>query len=84
VRPSRRLDPGGPVDLDRRTWLKLRRGLYPLDARLDLHGLTQPEAHGRALKKNIYGGLGFYVYSLNMPVGLIASSTFLLAQPKIV
>lgn len=47
VRPSRRLDPGGPVDLDRRTWLKLRRGLYPLDARLDLHGLTQAEAHGR-------------------------------------
>ena len=46
-RPSRRLDPGGPVDLDRRTWLKLRRGLYPLDARLDLHGLTQAEAHGR-------------------------------------
>ena len=47
VRPSRRLDPSGPVDLDRRSWIKLRRGLYPLDARLDLHGLTQAEAHAR-------------------------------------
>lgn len=47
ARASRRLDPGGPVDLDRRSWLKLRRGLYPIDARLDLHGLTQAEAHAR-------------------------------------
>lgn len=47
IRPSRRLDPAGPVDLDRRSWLKLRRGLYPIDARLDLHGLTQSEAHDR-------------------------------------
>ncbi len=47
ARPSRRLDPGGPVDLDRRSWLKLRRGLYPVGARLDLHGLTQAEAHDR-------------------------------------
>ena len=47
--PSRppRLDPAGPVDLDRRSWLKLRRGSYPIDARLDLHGLTQAEAHAR-------------------------------------
>ena len=43
----RRLDPAGPVDLDRRSWLKLRRGSYPIDARLDLHGLTQAEAHAR-------------------------------------
>lgn len=47
VLASRRLDPAGPVDLDRRTWLKLRRGNYPIDARLDLHGLTQAEAHAR-------------------------------------
>lgn len=47
ARPSRRLDPAGPVDLDRRSWLKLRRGLYPIGARLDLHGLTQAEAHDR-------------------------------------
>ena len=37
----------GPVDLDRRSWLKLRRGNYPIDARIDLHGLTQAEAHDR-------------------------------------
>lgn len=44
---ARRLDPAGPVDLDRRSWLRLRRGRYPIDARLDLHGLNQVEAHGR-------------------------------------
>ena len=44
---SKRLDLSGPIDLDRRSWLKLRRGNYPIDARLDLHGLTQAEAHGR-------------------------------------
>jgi DNA-nicking Smr family endonuclease len=44
---ARRLDPTGPVDLDRRSWLRLRRGNYPIDARLDLHGLTQAEAHAR-------------------------------------
>jgi DNA-nicking Smr family endonuclease len=43
----RRLDPAGPVDLDRRSWLKLRRGSYPIDARIDLHGMTQAEAHTR-------------------------------------
>jgi DNA-nicking Smr family endonuclease len=44
---TRRLDPDRPVDLDRRSWRKLRRGQYPIDARLDLHGLTQAEAHAR-------------------------------------
>ena len=44
---ARRLDPSGPVDLDRRSWLKLRRGSYPIDARIDLHGMTQAEAHTR-------------------------------------
>ena len=43
----RRLDPSGPIDLDRRSWLRLRRGSYPIEARLDLHGLTQAEAHSR-------------------------------------
>lgn len=47
ARTPRRLDPTGPIDLDRRSWLKLRRGLYPIDARVDLHGLTQAEAHAR-------------------------------------
>lgn len=46
-RASRRLDPSRPVDLDRRSWLKLRRGLYPIETRLDLHGLTQDEAYAR-------------------------------------
>jgi DNA-nicking Smr family endonuclease len=27
--------------------LKLRRGSYPIDARIDLHGMTQAEAHTR-------------------------------------
>jgi DNA-nicking Smr family endonuclease len=44
---TRRLDPSRPVNLDRRSWRKLRRGQYPIDARLDLHGLTQAEAHAR-------------------------------------
>ncbi|HET6467015.1 MAG TPA: Smr/MutS family protein, partial [Geminicoccaceae bacterium] len=33
------------MDLDRRTWQRLRRGLLPIDARLDLHGMTQAEAY---------------------------------------
>ncbi len=44
-RATSRLDPRGPVDLDRRTWLRLVRGQLPVEARLDLHGLTQAEAH---------------------------------------
>jgi DNA-nicking Smr family endonuclease len=31
--------------LDRRTALRLKRGQLPIEARLDLHGLTQAEAH---------------------------------------
>jgi DNA-nicking Smr family endonuclease len=42
---SRRLDPHRPIDLDRGSWQRLRRGRYPVDARLDLHGLRQAEAH---------------------------------------
>jgi DNA-nicking Smr family endonuclease len=45
ARASRQLDPRGPVDLDRRTWQRLRRGTLPIEARLDLHGMTQAEAH---------------------------------------
>jgi DNA-nicking Smr family endonuclease len=41
------LDPARPVGLDRRTWLRLKRGQHPIEARLDLHGLTQEEAHRR-------------------------------------
>jgi DNA-nicking Smr family endonuclease len=34
-----------PLQLDRRTKKKLARGHEEIDARLDLHGLTQAEAH---------------------------------------
>jgi DNA-nicking Smr family endonuclease len=36
--------PSGP-GLDKRTAERLRRGDMPIEARLDLHGLTQAEAH---------------------------------------
>jgi DNA-nicking Smr family endonuclease len=32
--------------LDRRSALRLKRGQLPIEARLDLHGMTQAEAHG--------------------------------------
>lgn len=41
------LDPDRPVDLDRRTWLRLKRGQVAIERTLDLHGLTQDEAHRR-------------------------------------
>lgn len=47
-RPSAALDPHRPVGLDRRTWLRLKRGQVAIERILDLHGRTQAEAH-RAL-----------------------------------
>jgi DNA-nicking Smr family endonuclease len=44
---GRALDPQRPVDLDRRTWLRLKRGNVELDRILDLHGQTQERAHQR-------------------------------------
>ena len=48
----RRSEP--PLDrfagVDRRTAERVRRGRYPIEARLDLHGFTQEEAH-RALAR---------------------------------
>jgi DNA-nicking Smr family endonuclease len=41
------LDPDRPIDLDRRSWLRLKRGQVTLDDTLDLHGQTQEQAHGR-------------------------------------
>ncbi|HEY0523100.1 MAG TPA: Smr/MutS family protein [Stellaceae bacterium] len=32
--------------LDKRSAERLKRGQYPIEARLDLHGMTQDEAHG--------------------------------------
>jgi DNA-nicking Smr family endonuclease len=43
----RALDPQRPIDLDRRSWLRLKRGRVEVERRLDLHGLTQTQAHGR-------------------------------------
>ena len=38
--------PGKTPGLDRRNAQRLRRGQMKIDARLDLHGMTQAEAHG--------------------------------------
>jgi DNA-nicking Smr family endonuclease len=44
---GRALDPQRPVDLDRRSWLRLKRGRVEVERRLDLHGQTQAQAHRR-------------------------------------
>ena len=46
------LAPGAAPGVDRRTAEKQRRGQLPIEARLDLHGMTQKEAH-RALARFI-------------------------------
>lgn len=38
-----------PTGLDNRTHGKIARGRLSIEARIDLHGLTQAEAHGRLL-----------------------------------
>jgi len=48
------LRPGEAKGLDRRTAERLRRGQFPIEARIDLHGQTQAEAH-RALTAFITG-----------------------------
>jgi DNA-nicking Smr family endonuclease len=45
-RASAALDPHRPVGLDRRSWLRLKRGQLAIERTLDLHGRTQAEAHG--------------------------------------
>jgi DNA-nicking Smr family endonuclease len=44
-RPSPKSPPPAPVTLDRRTKQKLARGREAIDARIDLHGMTQAEAY---------------------------------------
>ena len=44
-RASAALDPHRPVGLDRRTWLRLKRGQVAIEQTLDLHGRTQDQAH---------------------------------------
>lgn len=41
------LDPDRPIGLDRRNWLRLKRGQLEIEQILDLHGQTQAEAHAR-------------------------------------
>ena len=41
---------GQAPGLDRRTKTRLRRGQVSIEARIDLHGLTQPEAHAQLLR----------------------------------
>src|SRR5438067_11059476 len=54
--PVGKPNPLPPLDrhagIDRATAERLRRGRYPVDTVLDLHGMTQEEAH-RALSRNI-------------------------------
>ena len=40
-----RLEAGTVAGVDKRTAARLRRGQLPIEGRLDLHGLTQAEAH---------------------------------------
>jgi DNA-nicking Smr family endonuclease len=47
MRQTPALDPDRPIDLDRRTWLRLKRGQVIIEDTLDLHGQTQEQAHGR-------------------------------------
>ena len=44
-RPSAALDPHRPIGLDRRTWLRMKRGQIAIEQTLDLHGRTQADAH---------------------------------------
>ena len=49
-RGPKALDPARPVDIDRRSWERLKRGQIAIERKLDLHGRTQSEAH-RALDR---------------------------------
>ena len=51
--PSRSVPPKSPpaaAPLEKRLKQKIARGSQPIDARLDLHGHTQAEAHGALLR----------------------------------
>ena len=45
----KKFEHGQAPGLDRRTKTRLRRGHISIEARIDLHGLTQPEAHAQLL-----------------------------------
>lgn len=44
-RPLPELVPGQPAGLDRNSGRRLKQGRYPVEARLDLHGMTQEQAY---------------------------------------
>lgn len=44
-RPPRDLKPGQAIDMDRRQAQRFQRGQMTIEAKIDLHGLTQREAH---------------------------------------
>jgi DNA-nicking Smr family endonuclease len=48
--PRRRSAPPALADIDRRTASRLARGTIAIDAKIDLHGMTQPAAHGRLIR----------------------------------
>ena len=47
--PGRALSHGAAPGLDRRTQTNMRRGKMAVEARLDLHGMTQSEAHSELI-----------------------------------
>jgi DNA-nicking Smr family endonuclease len=56
ARPPRHRPPAVTSDLDRKTRKKLARGTLPIEARIDLHGMTEDQAH-RALVRFIGGAV---------------------------
>lgn len=48
--PPKKSRTPGDQEVDRRTDQKLKRGQYPVDVTLDLHGLTQVAAHKKLLE----------------------------------
>jgi DNA-nicking Smr family endonuclease len=79
--------PPPPLDtfagLDRASAERLRRGRYPIEARLDLHGMTQAEAH-RALNGFVAGSrsLGRRVVLVITGHGRISGGVLKTAVPR--
>jgi DNA-nicking Smr family endonuclease len=47
IKPVKQAVEKQPAQLDARTEQRLRKGQMPLDGTIDLHGMTQAEAHGK-------------------------------------
>jgi DNA-nicking Smr family endonuclease len=56
AKPPPPLDAAAPAGLDRRSAERLRRGQVPIEAKLDLHGMTQDRAHA-ALERFLAGAV---------------------------